>query len=201
MTLKEKSYKILLFSDQYITMVTNTLEMAIKSGNPSVIISDRYITEQDLINKTKYCDYSIVDPLLFLFYHWVELVLKGFLLVLVKEDDDIKKIAHHNIIKLLKEFKNNFSNEKDIINFFEKYTKKNNMPTVLKMFFNKNNLSVKNYYNFFRYPLDKNFNIKYDYSSIQYTNKEGLVFFKDLLKDIDRYKKHIVKLGRNLNNK
>jgi len=201
MTLKEKSYKILLFSDQYITMVTNTLEMAIKSGNPSVIISDRYITDQDLINKTKYCDYSIVDPLLFLFYHWVELVLKGFLLVLVKEDGDIKKIAHHNIIKLLKEFKNNFSNEKDIINFFEKYTKKNNMPNVLKMFFNKNNLSVKNYYNFFRYPLDKNFNIKYDYSSIQYTNKEGLTFFKDLLKDINRYKKHIVKLGRDLNNK
>lgn len=201
MTLKEKSYKILLFSDQYITMVTNTLEMAIKSGNPSVIISDRYITDQDLINKTKYCDYSIVDPLLFLFYHWVELVLKGFLLVLAKEDDDIKKIAHHNIIKLLKEFKNNFSNEKDIINFFEKYTKKNNMPNVLKMFFNKNNLSVKNYYNFFRYPLDKNFNIKYDYSGIQHTNKEGLAFFKDLLKDINRCKKHIVKLGRDLNDK
>jgi len=201
MTLKEKSYKILLFSDQYITMVTNTLEMAIKSGNPSVIISDRYITDQDLINKTKYCDYSIVDPLLFLFYHWVELVLKGFLLVLAKEDDDIKKIAHHNIIKLLKEFKNNFSNEKDIINFFEKYTKKSNMPNVLKMFFNKNNLSVKNYYNFFRYPLDKNFNIKYDYSDIQHTNKEGLAFFKDLLKDINRCKKHIVKLGRDLNDK
>ena len=182
-------------------MVTNTLEMTIKSGNPSVIISDSYITDQDLINKTKYCDYNIVVPSLFLFYHWVELVLKGFLLVLVKEDDDIKKIAHHNVIKLLKEFKNNFSNEKDIINFFEKYTKKNNMPNVLKMFFNKNNLSVKNYYNFFRYPLDKNFNIKYDYSDIRYTNKEGLAFFKDLLKDINRCKKHIVKLGRDLNDK
>jgi len=206
MTLKEKSWRILHFSDQYITMVTNTLEMAIKSGNPSVIISDRYITEQDLINKTKYCDYSIVDPLLFLFYHWVELVLKGFLLVLVEEDPetkkpDTKKIAHHNIIKLLKQFKENYSNEKDIINFFEKYTKKNDMPNVLKIFFNKNNLSVKNYYNFFRYPLDKNFNIKYDYSSIQYTNKEGLAFFNDLLKDINKYKKHIVKLGRDLNNK
>ena len=201
MTLKEKSWRILLFSDQYITMVTNTLEMTIKSGNPSVIISDSYITDQDLINKTKYCDYNIVVPSLFLFYHWVELVLKGFLLVLVKEDDDIKKIAHHNVIKLLKEFKNNFSNEKDIINFFEKYTKKNNMPNVLKMFFNKNNLSVKNYYNFFRYPLDKNFNIKYDYSGIQHTNKEGLIFFKDILKDINRYKKHIVKLGRKLTDK
>ena len=201
MALKEKSWTILLFSDKYITMVENTLEKAIKSGNPSVIISDSYITNQDLINKTKYCDYSIIIPLLFLFYHWIELVLKGFLLVLVKEDADIKKISHHNVIKLLKEFKNNFSNEKDIIIFFEKYIKKDNMPNLLKMFFNKNNLSVRNYYNFFRYPLDKNFNIKYDYSSIQYTNKEGLTFFKDLLKDINRYKKHIVKLGRDLNNK
>jgi len=201
MALKEKSWTILLFSDKYITMVENTLEKAIKSGNPSVIISDSYITDQDLINKTKYCDYSIIIPLLFLFYHWIELVLKGFLLVLVKEDADIKKISHHNVIKLLKEFKNNFSNEKDIIIFFEKYIKKDNMPNLLKMFFNKNNLSVRNYYNFFRYPLDKNFNIKYDYSSIQYTNKEGLTFFKDLLKDINIYKKHIVRLGRDLNNK
>ncbi len=201
MTLKEKSWRILHFSDQYITMVTNTLEGAIKSGNPSVIISDNIISEEYLINKTKYCDYSIIISLLFLFYHWIELVLKGFLLVLVKEDADIKRIAHHNVIKLLKEFKNNFPNEKDIINFFDKYTKKNNMPNLLKMFFNKNNLSVRNYYNFFRYPLDRNFNIKYDYSSIQYTNKEGLAFFEDLLKDINRYKKHIVKLGRDLNNK
>jgi len=201
MVLKEKSWRILHFSDQYITMVTNTLEMAIKSGNPSVIISDNIISEKYLINKTKYCDYSIIVSLLFLFYHWIELVLKGFLLVLVKEDADIKKIAHHDVIKLLKEFKNNFSNEKDIINFFEKYTKKNNMPILLKMFFDKNKLSVRNYYTFFRYPLDRNFNIKYDYSSIQYTNKEGLTFFKDLLKDINRYKKHIVKLGRDLNNK
>ena len=201
MTLKEKSWRILHFSDQYITMVTNTLEGAIKSGNPSVIISDNIISEEYLINKTKYCDYSIIISLLFLFYHWIELVLKGFLLVLVKEDADIKRIAHHNVIKLLKEFKNNFPNEKDIINFFDKYTKKNNMPNLLKMFFNKNNLSVRNYYNFFRYPLDRNFNIKYDYSSIQYKNKEGLAFFEDLLKDINRYKKHIVKLGRDLNNK
>jgi len=201
MTLKEKSWRILLFSDQYITMVTNTLEMAIKSGNPSVIISNNFISEKYFANKIKYCDYSIIISLLFLFYHWIELVLKGFLLVLVKEDTDINKIAHHNVIKLLKEFKNNFSNEKDIINFFEKYIKKNNMPNLLKMFFNKNNLSVRNYYNFFRYPLDKNFNIKYDYSIIQHTNKEGLTFFKDLLKDINRYKKHIVRLGRSLNNK
>jgi len=157
--LKAKSNKIFLFSDHYKQMVINTLEMAIKDKNPSVIISDTFITEKDLNKKTKYCDYSIIYPLLFLFYHWIELILKGFLLVLIKEDPetkkpDIKKIAHHNIIKLLKQFKGSYSNEKDIINFFEKYTIKNNMPSFLKDFFDKNELSVKNYYTFFRYPLD-----------------------------------------------
>jgi len=199
MTLKEKSWTVLQFSDQYITMVTNTLEMAIKLGNLSVIISDNFISEKHLNNKTKYCDYSIIISLLFLFYHWMELVLKGFLLA--KKSIDVKKITHHNIQKLFKNFKNNFSNEKDIIAFFKKYTKKDNMPNLLKKFFNKNNLLVENYYDFFRYPFDKNLNFKYDYSSIQYTNKEGLTFFEDLLKDINRYKKHIVKLGRDLNNK
>jgi len=204
--LKEKSYKILLFSDHYKQMVINTLEMAIKEKNPSVIISDTFITEKDLNKKTKYCDYSIIYPLLFLFYHWIELILKGFLLVLVKEDPetkkpDTKKIAHHNIIKLLKKFKENYSNEKDIINFIEKYTIKNNMPSFLKDFFDKNKLSIKNYYNFFRYPLDKSFNIACDYDTITHTDKKGLTFFEDLLKDINRCQPFIEKLGRKINNR
>lgn len=204
--LKEKSYKIFLFSDHYKQIVINTLEMAIKEKNPSVIISDTFITEKDFNEKTKYCDYSIIYPLLFLFYHWIELILKGFLLVLVEEDPetkkpDTKKIAHHNIIKLLKEFKENYSNEKDIINFFEKYTKKNKMPFFLKVFFDENKLSVKNYYNFFRYPLDKNFNITCDYNSITHTGKKGLIFFRELLKDINECRKPIVKLGKKINDK
>lgn len=110
MTLKEKSYKIFLFSDQYKQMVMNALEMAIIGKNPSAIISNTYITEQAFDTKTKYCDYRIIYPLLFLFYHWMELVLKGFLLVLARENPetkkpDIKKIAHHNLIKLLKNLK------------------------------------------------------------------------------------------------
>ena len=204
MNLKEKSHKIFLFSDHYKQIVINTLEMAIKEKNPSVIISDTFITEKDFNEKTKYCDYSIIYPLLFLFYHWVELILKGFLFVLVEEDPDTKKpntkkIAHHNIIKLLKEFKENYSNEKDIVNFFEKYTKKNKMPFFLKVFFDENKLSVKNYYKFFRYPLDKNFNITCDYNSITHTGKKGLIFFRELLKDINRYNPLIVKLGRKIN--
>ena len=206
MALKDKSWEILLFSDHYKQMVINALGMAIEGGNPSVIVSDICITNQDFNDKIKYCDYSIIYPLLFLFYHWMELVLKGFLIVLVKENPktkkpDVEKIAHHNVIKLLKQFKENYSAEKDIIIFFEKYTKKNNMPSFLKVFFNENKLSIKNYHGFFKYPLDKNFNIRYDYSSIKYTNRKGLIFFKELLEDIDRCLTPIIKLGRDLNNK
>jgi len=177
--------------------------MAIKGKNPSVIISNTFI-EKDFNEKTKYCDYSIIYSLLFLFYHWMELILKGFLLVLVKDDPktkkpDTKKIAHHNIIKLLKEFKENYSCEKDIINFIEKYALKNNMPSFLKGFFDKNELLVKDYFNYFRYPLDKNFDIIYDYKTITHTDKKGLTFFEDLLKDINKCQPLIVKLGRKIN--
>jgi len=205
MNLKEKSYKIFLFSDHYKQMVINTLEMAIERKNSSVIVSsDICATDQAINDKMKYCDYSIIYPLLFLFYHWIELILKGFLLVLVKEDPETKKpdtknITHHNVIKLLKQFKENYSNEKDIINFIEKYTIKNNMPDFLKDFFDKNELSVKNYYTFFRYPLDKIFDITYNYDTITHTDKKGLIFFKGLLKDIDSNLVSIVKLGNRIN--
>lgn len=74
------------------------------------------------------------------------------------------------------------------------------MPSFLKVFFDKNKLSVKNYHGFFRYPLDKNFDITCDYSSIKYTNKKGLIFFKELSEDIDRCLTPIMKLGRRINN-
>ena len=73
------------------------------------------------------------------------------------------------------------------------------MPSFLKVFFDKNKLSIKNYYSFFRYPLDKNFNLTCDYSSIEHTDKEGLIFFKNLLKDINRGLPLIVKLGNRIN--
>jgi len=66
---------------------------------------------------------------------------------------------------------------------------------------NENKLSVKNYHGFFRYSLDKNFNVRYDYSSIKYTSRKGLIFFKELLEDIDRCLTPIIKLGRDLNDK
>ncbi len=67
MNLKEKSYKIFLFSDHYKQMVINTLEMAIERENSSVIVSDICATDQAINDKMKYCDYSIIYPLLFLF--------------------------------------------------------------------------------------------------------------------------------------
>ena len=194
MEAKNKSYKIFLFSEHYIFMVTNTLEKMIEAGNPYIISSDNEITETEFIDKTKYSDYSIIIALLFLFYHWLELILKGFLLVKL----NIKNLTHHNIEKLLKDFKKNYPNETTIISFFQKYIEINNMPSFLKNFFNKNNLTTGNFYDFFKYPLTKHFNIEYDYASITRTEDKGIDFFKSLLTDIDQHKKYIVKLGREI---
>jgi hypothetical protein len=191
---KEKSLKFFLLSEHYINMVTNTLEKMIETDNPSVILSNNYITESDFTNKTKYCDFSIIVALLFLFYHWAELILKGFLLVKL----DINKLTHHNIEKLLLDFIKHYPNESNIIAFFKKYIEPNNMPSLLKNFFNKNNLTTGNFYDFFKYPLNKDFNKKYDYTCITHTDDKGVDFFKGLLKDINQNKKYIVKLGRKI---
>jgi len=191
---KEKSWKFLLFSENYINMVTNNLEKAIETGNPSALVFKNKISVETLINKTKYCDYSIIIALLFLFYHWIELVLKGYLLAKVNENE----ITHHNIERLLEEFKNYYPDEKEIITFFEKYIQTNNMPLLLKKFFNKNNLTTGGFYAFFKYPLDRDFNIEYDYTDITYTDEQGLIFFNELLGDINQNKKYIVNLGRDI---
>lgn len=192
------SFEFLVFSDQYRTLVENMLEEMIKNENPSPIVYDAIANikidlENYLGEKTKYSDYKVIKAFLFLFYQWLELILKGFLSA--KGNLDTKKFLHHDIENLLEQFKDNYSDQKDLITFFEKYITKNCNPVFLKNFYDKNNVSAKDYYIIFRYPFNKKTYLEYEYTDITYTGKKGLDFFKDLLHDIKKHKTYIGILG------
>ncbi len=64
---------------QYLHLAQHVAGLIVESGNKLVVISDREITEEFYEKETRWADHNIALPLLFNFYHGLEVILKGFL--------------------------------------------------------------------------------------------------------------------------
>lgn len=61
---------------QYFNIAEIILNSTINNKNIYLITSDENIAWSDLIEKTKFSDYNIIIPILFNFYHAIELIIK-----------------------------------------------------------------------------------------------------------------------------
>lgn len=65
---------------QYFNVVRNSLEFAINSGNKWAITGKADATEEEMHDRfrkaTEWSDFSILIPLLYNFYHGIELLMK-----------------------------------------------------------------------------------------------------------------------------
>lgn len=64
---------------QYLHLAEMVTNETIRQGNRFEVVSDADIPLEQLLAETKWSDHSLVIPLLFDFYHGVEVLLKGFL--------------------------------------------------------------------------------------------------------------------------
>jgi hypothetical protein len=64
---------------QYLHLVETVANETIQQGNQFVVVSDDEISLERYASETKWSDHSLVVPLLFDFYHGIEVLLKGFL--------------------------------------------------------------------------------------------------------------------------
>lgn len=189
-------YYILDLSTEYLHLVRNVLKESIKNGNLWLYFGDE-LADGDYEEKTKWSDFHVSVPILFNFYHGLELLLKGFLLL--KESYVLK--ASHKIEKLFKDFQKNYGERAKLVSVLDKYFTMKSMPKFLAECLRDNNVRVENLYEFFRYPLDKEFQNQRNYSRVRYKEKEGLSFFKDLVEDAYVLLKETVELYRQIEKK
>ncbi len=97
-------------------------DQLIDQGNQYIIIGDTPISPKDYEEQTKWSDHNISLPLIYNFYHGLELLLKGF--VLLKNTNQNPRL-NHKIEQLLDDFKAYFSNEVELIALLEKYISRN----------------------------------------------------------------------------
>lgn len=131
----------------FLQLTINSIEEMEKQGNKSLLFFHANISDDEMKSqydeKSKWNDNNIAIPVLFNFYHGVELVLKG--LILRCGGEIVKTHNLTNITLTLKSTPNPPNIE--LLNFFD-----NILQFDLNNFFNTNKKTVDSFYESFRYP-------------------------------------------------
>jgi hypothetical protein len=182
---------------QYFMLVENVTQEVEAAGNKLAVVSDQNLSPQEYVEKTRWSDFRIVIPTLFCFYHGLELLLKGFLML----EPSCNLKAEHRTQRLCSHFIKYYPESKKLGDFFRRYSEVNSLPGFLKDFVQKNSLSINELYEALRYPTDRTFSQLREYISLQYKGMNGIAFFTELRDDIETARKEIVQLGRSLEDK
>jgi hypothetical protein len=189
----QKAISFFAISFQFFSLVQNSLKETISHGNDWILTSDDEIDFEQYAQETKWSDHQIIIPLLFNFYHGLELFLKS----LLQFDPTFKLKAQHSIESLSARFIKDNPSERELCNFLKKYTHLGELPEMLKKFLTTNNLTINKLYESLRYPTDPSFTQIREYLCIKYKGKEGIIFFEELLCDIEKARIAAVLYGRN----
>lgn len=192
----------LKISLDYLHTTENILEQMIGDGNQHVTSGDYSGMEniqKRYTESTKSSDFNVVLPMLFLFYHGIETLLKG--LLFLKNPDSDSVIKHqHNLKKLLNETKISYP-ELSFIKSLEKYlVRSDQTPLILKEFIDSNAdiKDINDLYSALRYPTDTSKKENYHYSKLKEREEEGILFAKELkeligdicLQTVKKYRKN-----------
>jgi len=183
----------LTLSQAYFFLVRNVLEENIKQGNLHLVTLDKEISEKEYDEMTKWSDFNIF-PILFNFYHGLELLMKGFLIL----TDDYKLKIDHDLEKALDDFISYYQSQNEIVQVLTKYLRSDSMPTLLSEWLYENEISISELYQFLRYPSDKKFEKEIDYSKLTYQEEKGKDLAINIVNDIKLLWPRVVKIYKNL---
>jgi hypothetical protein len=170
---------------QYHRLVKNSIEEMIKSDNKNMTIlkcEGKSVDEVWEVHEeiTKWNDFNIAVPLLFNFYHGLELLLKGIVIRLNPEH--LKKT--HKISELYRIINEFYPKPEKFLTIVEKHlSERSSFQSV----FSSNNSNIDNYYLIFRYP--ENINGEgYCHNFVRGKGNNGKERFSELMDDIDNLK-------------
>lgn len=170
----------------YLKLVSNSIDEMEKQGNKAMIFTDNGSDWKSYERQTRWNDQSISIPLIFNFYHGVELLLKGILTV-----SEIEYSKNHQLSKLFRKIGEVRPKPSRLISVLEKHLSEQNSP--FSSLFSTNSKSIDNFYILLRYPIDKpSGSVEFNFSSIKGQEEVGLEKFKIIREDIHEIKESII---------
>jgi len=180
---------------RYITLAFNFFQLAKeainemeKQGNQTLIVSGKRGNDDDgwddYERNTRWNDSNIGVPILFNYYHGLELFMKG---ILIRVSGELK-IKNHNLQDLYKELiKSEYRIPKELSQLFKKYIFSKNP---FKDFFEDNGASANDFYTFLKYPESRT-NKSFIYRSIRGGEEPGLTRYIEIRDDIIRIRQEM----------
>lgn len=185
----KKAYNYWEIGIQYLHIAESVAEEVIESGNKFVLTSDEDISIEEYEKKTKWADHNLAIPLLFNFYHGLEVLLKGFLAASNSLNDN----QHHKLTELLDKFEDKFDND-ELPALLKKYLLVEKLNEPLKSFCKESSITIDNFYQALKYPES----IKgkpYLHDELMFQGANGIWFYKELVRDIKKIRVVAVRIG------
>lgn len=174
---------------QYLNLVDSVCQKIIESGNPLIVIKNGRITPEDYLEAVRWSDHNLIIPVLFNFYHGIELLLKGFA-ILGGENITNKHKLSELVILFNKMFPRSLFGK-----FVTKYVTMKSLPKPLKEFCDTSKVTIDDYYQSLKYP-ESTKGAKFNHVPLKYKSAKGVVFFEELVIDIRKARTDAVSLGR-----
>ncbi|WP_274475610.1 HEPN domain-containing protein [Mangrovimonas aestuarii] len=173
----------------FLQLSINAIEEMNKQGNATSIFMDGNLSDEDaeleFAERTKWNDLNIGIPILFNFFHGIELILKG--LIIHCGGELVGK--NHKLTNLLENLKNTPNAPSDsLIEHFKNVLHNNELSD----FFTLNNKTVDSFYILFKYPEEKN-GESIKFYQIRGKQKEGLIRFNQIKLLAKNTKNEIIK--------
>lgn len=172
---------------QYLRLAELACSELCKEGNLNIVTCDEPITWEYYDKRTEWSDHSVGIPIIFNFYHGIEIILKSF----IRLHDQNPK--NHSISNLLNKFEDVYSRN-DVSDIIHKYMDELHPESPLSVFFRENNLSVDDWYLAFKYPESKN-GINYKHTCLKFGGDNTIPFWKDLGNSALNLRKAALKLA------
>ena len=176
---------------QYLHLVESVIAETIAQGNAHIVYSNKESSWDEYDRDTRWSDHRIVIPLLFDFYHGIEVILKGFLVAAGSPPK-----SSHKLSQLVAAFEEQTPGHA-IGATASKYIAQNQLPELLASFCRTSNITIDDYYQALKYPQSTHGSV-YKHYPLKYKGVGGVAFFEGLARDIREIVPQVVTLGRSI---
>lgn len=181
-----------LIADQYLDLSQQVSALIADSGNKWCVAYSGMNEKEALRHHeeaTKWTDYHQGIPVLFNFYHGIELLLKGFLIATNNTLERNHKISFN--LGLVKEQ----HPKAEFVSHIENYIHRNKLPDVLKEFVDETDISIDDWYQAFKYPESMKGDV-FAHNILKFRTDTGAIFFRNLSQAINEIRVLAIRYAR-----
>lgn len=167
-------------------LVSNSVDEMIKSGNQNSLMYEGFHnpTESEFENHIKWSDSRVAEPVLFNFYHGIELSLKA--LIAAKGQDSP---ANHKLSKLAQSVAELYNDTK-LNDFYSRYIETPRLHAVLREFCQHSKSDMDLFCQSFKYPSSRQ-GVTFNHPALHSQLEQGLELFAGIKNDIELIKPSI----------